>query len=385
MTGRMRRVGFIATLAAGVGLLGASLHGMTNVDHTLKVAAATPAPASSRTARVRERPAERDCDRGASASSAATPRCSVRACAARTWSAAFRPTGPEASDATRHWSRSATACARCPTVRPASATTGSSTSSKACGRIRTSSCVTHGDWSDYDRVRCSRFGAGTRCDGSRLDFGHVREFERSFPLFLEALARRPPDLTFQVGIPGDLDMALFVLGPRGALRAPQAVHGRDRRRDRGDPRARRRRRDLPGRDPGRARRGGARCRGRCSRRWRRCSRAACANLARRSPEGARFGVHLCLGDMNHRALGAAERHRAAGDARQRAGARVAATTGRWSSSTRRSPPPSSPPPRGARAGTRRSTRLRLKPGTRLIAGVAHEDQVARATSASCAS
>ena len=38
----MRRVGTIATLAAGVGLLGASLHGMTNVDHTLKIAAATP-------------------------------------------------------------------------------------------------------------------------------------------------------------------------------------------------------------------------------------------------------------------------------------------------------------------------------------------------------
>ena len=26
-------------------------------------------------------------------------------------------------------------------------------------------------------------------------------------------------------------------------------------------------------------------------------------LARQSPDGARFGVHLCLGDMNHRALG----------------------------------------------------------------------------------
>ena len=44
MTGRMRRFGVIATLAAGVGLLGASLHGMTSMDHTLAVAAATPAP-----------------------------------------------------------------------------------------------------------------------------------------------------------------------------------------------------------------------------------------------------------------------------------------------------------------------------------------------------
>ena len=38
----MRRAGFIATLAAGVGLLGASLHGFTSVDQTLKIAAATP-------------------------------------------------------------------------------------------------------------------------------------------------------------------------------------------------------------------------------------------------------------------------------------------------------------------------------------------------------
>jgi hypothetical protein len=41
----MRRAGFLATLVAGIAFLGASLHGMTNVDHTLKVAAApTPAP-----------------------------------------------------------------------------------------------------------------------------------------------------------------------------------------------------------------------------------------------------------------------------------------------------------------------------------------------------
>jgi len=42
----LRRAGFAATLAAGVGLLGVSVHGITNVDHELKLAAAgTPAPA----------------------------------------------------------------------------------------------------------------------------------------------------------------------------------------------------------------------------------------------------------------------------------------------------------------------------------------------------
>jgi len=40
-----RRTGFLATLAAGMALLGASFHGITSVDRELKVAAATPAPA----------------------------------------------------------------------------------------------------------------------------------------------------------------------------------------------------------------------------------------------------------------------------------------------------------------------------------------------------
>jgi hypothetical protein len=40
----MRRTGYLATLVAGLALLGASLHGMTRVDATLRVAAAPAAP-----------------------------------------------------------------------------------------------------------------------------------------------------------------------------------------------------------------------------------------------------------------------------------------------------------------------------------------------------
>src|SRR5262245_13218110 len=75
--------------------------------------------------------------------------------------------------------------------------------------------VKPGDWSDYDQTPVFRVKRGHTLSG--LDFGHVREFERSFPLFLEARGERT-DLAFQVGVPGDFDMALFVLGPRGALR-----------------------------------------------------------------------------------------------------------------------------------------------------------------------
>ncbi|WP_028063736.1 hypothetical protein [Solirubrobacter soli] len=56
-----RRVGFLATLAAGAALLGASFHGITSVDDELKLAAATPAPATT-TESVNDRRG-RDCDR----------------------------------------------------------------------------------------------------------------------------------------------------------------------------------------------------------------------------------------------------------------------------------------------------------------------------------
>jgi len=55
-----RRTGFLATLAAGIALLGVSFHGITSVDHELKVAAANPAPSLET---VREDGRGRDCDK----------------------------------------------------------------------------------------------------------------------------------------------------------------------------------------------------------------------------------------------------------------------------------------------------------------------------------
>ncbi len=57
----MRKAGFAATLMAGVGLLGASLHGMTSVDRTLAIAAATPTSVPSEELVLEKR--GRDCDR----------------------------------------------------------------------------------------------------------------------------------------------------------------------------------------------------------------------------------------------------------------------------------------------------------------------------------
>jgi len=97
-----------------------------------------------------------------------------------------------------------------------------------------------------------------------------------------------------------------------------------------------------------------------------------AKLARQAPEGARFGLHLCLGDMNHRALG---RMSDTGPLVALTNAIVAAwPAGRALEyvhapfAAAEEPPPTDP---GWYAPLRR---LRLPSPTRIIAGVAHEDQ-----------
>jgi hypothetical protein len=61
----LRRAGFLATLAAGVGLFAVSVHGMTDVDSTLQIAAATPAPLQQPAMQqdVSRQLHGRDCDR----------------------------------------------------------------------------------------------------------------------------------------------------------------------------------------------------------------------------------------------------------------------------------------------------------------------------------
>ena len=71
-----RRTGFLATLAAGMALLGASFHGMTSVDRELKIAAATPSPAPSLET-VKELKV-RDCDRRDATGTTAVLRSSAR-------------------------------------------------------------------------------------------------------------------------------------------------------------------------------------------------------------------------------------------------------------------------------------------------------------------
>lgn len=56
-----------------------------------------------------------------------------------------------------------------------------------------------------------------------MDFGYVASFEESFPIFnLVREESGQSELDFMVGIPGDLDMALFALGPIAAFRNRKA-------------------------------------------------------------------------------------------------------------------------------------------------------------------
>lgn len=161
---------------------------------------------------------------------------------------------------------------------------------------------TDGDWSDYEHQLTFAVRRGHRLHGDSLDFGHAAAHAAARPAF-EALRTEygRPDLRFQVGIPGDLDMAVFTLGPTGpfthrrpftesAVREITRIHA------------------VAGDDvvfqlevpaeqvfvataPGPLRPVVARWAGR-----------GVAALARRSPDGARFGIHLCLGDLGHKAL-----------------------------------------------------------------------------------
>ncbi len=159
-----------------------------------------------------------------------------------------------------------------------------------------------GDWSDYDNTPVLRVRKGHTLRAETLDFGHVTAFEESWPTFKQLRDERgDASLAFQTGVPGDFDMALFTLGPLGAFRHRAAFRGATVREIR----------EI-------FRRGGtdvvfqievpaelifvARMPGPLRGLMSSFLARGVARLAREAPAGARFGVHLCLGDMNHRSL-----------------------------------------------------------------------------------
>jgi len=235
--------------------------------------------------------------------------------------------------------------------------------------------VKQGDWSDYDKTPRFALRRGHRLYGAALDLGIAAAARAAMPEFdtlraaLDQVSQDRP--RFQIGIPGDVDLAMFTFGPSGPVRHLRpftealAIVMHQTSKLFGD--------DalfqievpvelvLLARAPSRLRPVLA---GLLARRI--------AALAQGAPEGAHFGIHLCLGDMNHRALGrisdasplvllanaVAERW-PAGRPLLYVHAPLAAADN---------------PPADSVAFYRPLTGLRLGPDVRFIAGFAHEDQ-----------
>jgi hypothetical protein len=160
-----------------------------------------------------------------------------------------------------------------------------------------------GDWSDYDKTPSMRVRRGRTLYGANLDFGHIAAARESLPVFEEIKKEYArPDLVFQSGVPGDLDLAMFTLGPRGALLHRRAFTEATLTEIRGV-------RDLAGqptifqielpvelvllaKTPARAMPAFAKR-----------LAAGIIRLAAAAPQNIRFGIHLCLGDMNNKAFG----------------------------------------------------------------------------------
>ena len=163
--------------------------------------------------------------------------------------------------------------------------------------------VRDGEWSDYKDATLYRVRRGHRLRGESLRFGQSESALESHAVFTRLRDQLGlPGLTFQVGIPSDLDMAAFTLGPVSGLRHRRPfteatlaeitrVHERL-----GDDAVFQL--EMPVElvmlsgvpspvQPALARYLGS----------------GIARLARRSPQGCRFGLHLCLGDLGHHALG----------------------------------------------------------------------------------
>jgi hypothetical protein len=160
-----------------------------------------------------------------------------------------------------------------------------------------------GDWSSYKRVPVFGVRKGHRLTADSLELGYAAAYAESFEKFRELRQQAGlPGLSFQVGLPCDFDLAMFTLGPVGALRWSSVFREallRELRQLHAQGGA-----DMVFQveapvelvmvsqapavlQPALASFLASRL----------------AGLARGAPVGARFGMHLCLGDLNHEALG----------------------------------------------------------------------------------
>jgi hypothetical protein len=164
-----------------------------------------------------------------------------------------------------------------------------------------------GDFSDYDNTLLFRLKDGMELDVQTLEscLPYEAAFEENFGLFKTLREQyKRPDLPFQVGIPAHLDLSVDMFGfpeglaphlygpsleaTRGHVAKIQAVGASDVLFQIETPAALVAVVGASDEDAPNVARGIA---------------GKLVDLPARAPVGTRFGVHLCLGDMNHKALG----------------------------------------------------------------------------------
>ena len=159
-----------------------------------------------------------------------------------------------------------------------------------------------GNWSDFDHIpRLKLKRPWKRPRPEFIDAGILSSFEAGYPAFRAARDRAgTPEQAFQVGAPGDFDMAVCCFGPQVVLSKRSFTDAivreiTDVRRRAGDDVVFQL--EIPWQlypvsaVPERLRPAAA---GYFAR--------AMARLVRRCPPGTRLGIHLCLGDMHHRSV-----------------------------------------------------------------------------------
>jgi hypothetical protein len=159
----------------------------------------------------------------------------------------------------------------------------------------------HGDWTGYDDTDRLAVRRGDRLAAADIPM-RLDEYAQEELAALDALGRpASAELPLQIGIPGYLDMALFVFGPVGAFRHARAFRDATAEQIRqihqraGDTVVFQM--EVPAAliavisAPPLLRPAVARLMARLV-----------TSQAAKAPLGSRFGIHLCLGDLGHRAL-----------------------------------------------------------------------------------
>lgn len=158
-----------------------------------------------------------------------------------------------------------------------------------------------GDWSAYGAGPRLSVRRGHRLRADDLPLGYADAWESSREAHRAVQSRAPRRLPFQVGLPSPLDLAAFALGPTAPLRYreafTEAIAVQVRRIQAAADHDVVFQVEMPAelvllaRAPRPARR---RLAARLAR--------GVLELVRRSPEGSRWGLHLCVGDLGNRAL-----------------------------------------------------------------------------------